>query len=80
MTLLCFLSLTDDVQIFLQVKEGYATGMQTFPRQLQLQFLLQGRFRAWYRGHIKDPHHKAILQEERLLAFHGIKCLRNTTG
>lgn len=38
-----FLSLTDDVQILLEVKERDAAGVQTLPCQLQLQFLLQGR-------------------------------------
>lgn len=52
-------SLTDDVQILLEVKERDAAGVQTFPCQLQLQFLLQGR--VW--AHSIDPHHKTILQE-----------------
>lgn len=33
-------SLTNDVQILLEVKEGDPAGVQTFPCQLQLQFLL----------------------------------------
>lgn len=40
---LYFASLTDDVQILLEVKKRDATSVQAFPCQLKLQFLLQGR-------------------------------------
>ncbi len=33
-------ALTDDMKVFLQVKEGDATGMKTLPGQFELQFLL----------------------------------------
>lgn len=67
-----FLSLTDDVEILLEVKERDPAGVQTFPCQLQLQFLLQG----WVRAHSIDPHHKTILQKSwstggnRLVLWH----------
>lgn len=51
-------ALTDDVEILLEVKQRDAAGVQAFPCQLQLQFLLQG----WVRAHGIDPHHKAVLR------------------
>lgn len=52
-----FRGLTDDVEILLEVKQRDAAGVQAFPCQLQLQFLLQG----WVRAHGIDPHHEAVL-------------------
>lgn len=54
-----FQTLTDNVEVLLQVKERNPTGMQTFPCQLQLQLLLQG----WVGTHGVDPYHKTILQK-----------------
>lgn len=57
----CFQALTDDVEILLKVKQRDAAGVQAFPCQLQLQFLLQG----WVRAHGVDPHHEAVLQKTK---------------
>lgn len=57
----CFQPLTDDVEILLEVKQRDPTGVQTFPCQLQLQFLLQG----WVGAHCIDPHHKTILHKSQ---------------
>lgn len=68
-----FVSLTDDVKILFKVKERDTTGMQTFPRQLQLQLLLQSRVGA----HGVNPHNKAILQECGHTGGNNV-CLHNT--
>lgn len=49
------------MEILLEVKQRDAAGVQAFPRQLQLQFLLQG----WVRAHGVDPHHEAVLREDK---------------
>lgn len=73
---LYFASLTDDVQILLEVKKRDATSVQTFPCQLKLQFLLQGR--VW--THSIDPYYKTILQERTQLSFMAKHCNSVTYG